>query len=131
MRTLTSGSRRLHLLVVAGILVGCEGKRETIDTSAAFVETEATINPNEAQRTTRHLAVLRDAARQYEVEFKKPPAQLRDLERLDGKWLSYEKYEKWSRDGWGREYRLVVAGATVEISSAGPDGEFGTNDDIR
>jgi len=34
-------------------------------------------------------------------------------------------------DPWGNEYSLVLDGDRVDISSAGPDGEYDTRDDIR
>ena len=111
--------------------VACQAKQDAADTSAAFVETEETINPNETQRTTRDLVILRDAAREYEKEFGRPIATLRDLEKIDGRWLSYRSYDYWNRDGWGREFRLATDGGRVTIYSAGPDGVYGSADDIR
>ena len=35
-----------------------------------------------------------------------------------------------TRDRWGRPYRFHVEGTRFEIVSAGPDGEFGTADDL-
>lgn len=53
-----------------------------------------------------------------------------DLAELD-EWMSTED----ARDPWGREYRgacRYVRGAwALVVSSAGPDGRFGTADDIR
>ena len=34
-------------------------------------------------------------------------------------------------DPWGKEYVLVVDEFGLDISSAGPDGQIGTDDDIR
>lgn len=33
-------------------------------------------------------------------------------------------------DGWRGEYRITCSGQTVTVTSAGPDGVFGTSDDI-
>lgn len=33
-------------------------------------------------------------------------------------------------DSWGKSYRYINKGNSYEVSSAGPDGEFGTSDDI-
>ena len=34
------------------------------------------------------------------------------------------------RDGWGRAVELLVEPAAIRLRSAGPDGSFGTSDDI-
>lgn len=34
-------------------------------------------------------------------------------------------------DPWGADYRIACDGATVRVTSAGPDGDFDTDDDIR
>jgi hypothetical protein len=35
-----------------------------------------------------------------------------------------------TKDAWGQSYKYVNKGNTYELSSAGPDGTFGTDDDI-
>lgn len=46
-------------------------------------------------------------------------------------WLDRRYPQERSRmDAWGTRYRLEVRGETYRVISAGPDGEFGTEDDI-
>lgn len=34
-------------------------------------------------------------------------------------------------DGWGREFQYERSGRVITLTSAGPDGQFGTDDDLR
>lgn len=34
------------------------------------------------------------------------------------------------RDPWATPYRITIVGTNIEVRSAGPDGKFGTPDDI-
>lgn len=66
---------------------------------------------------------------------------LQDVERL-GRPLPTGRgeFEQWMRgryqmfestvDSWGNGYRLELRGQMLRIVSAGPDGEFGTSDDL-
>ena len=119
------------LLLFALQALGCTRDQTTADTTASIVETEATINPDEAQRTRTELVVLRDAVSRYLTRFGTQPTQLRDLENLGAETFSYRSFDNWSRDAWGREYRLQRDGDQVAVISAGPDGTYGTADDLR
>lgn len=49
---------------------------------------------------------------------------------FDG-WMDRRYPQESSReDAWGTRYRLQVRGDGFRVESAGPDGEFGTDDDI-
>lgn len=39
--------------------------------------------------------------------------------------------DRFHQDPWGTPYGLVVQGQTFRVVSAGPDGEFGTEDDLH
>jgi hypothetical protein len=121
----------LPLLLLALQTLGCARDETPADTSASIVETESTINPTEAQRTQTELVVLRDAVKSYRTQFGAQPTQLRDLEKLGEETFSHRSFNVWSRDGWGRDYRLLAQGSDVMVVSAGPDGEYGTADDLR
>jgi hypothetical protein len=43
----------------------------------------------------------------------------------------WDEVGKSAIDPWGTEYALDVEDGIVDIYSAGPDGEFDTNDDVR
>ncbi len=46
-------------------------------------------------------------------------------------WLDRRYPQERSRhDAWGTRYRLEVTGESFRVIAAGPDGEFGTDDDI-
>ncbi len=46
-------------------------------------------------------------------------------------WLNARYPQESSRqDAWGTRYRMEVSGAAVRVISAGPDGEFDTEDDL-
>lgn len=46
-------------------------------------------------------------------------------------WLDSRYPQPRSReDAWGTRYRLEVVGRTFRVIAAGPDGEFGTEDDL-
>ena len=121
----------LPLLFFALMILSCARDETTADTLASIVETEATINPSEAQRTRTELVVFRDAVRRYQTQFGTAPSQLRDLEKLGPETFSHRSFENWSRDGWGREYRLRSQGGEVAVISPGPDGEYATADDLQ
>ena len=121
----------LALVLLALQALGCARDEQAADTTTSLVETEATINPDEAQRTTTELVVLRDAVNRYRAQFGAEPTQLRDLEKLGAETFSYRSVAKWSRDGWGHEYRLQSRGGKTAVISAGPDGDYGTADDLQ
>jgi hypothetical protein len=120
----------LALVLVVFLSVRCARDHTAADT-ARILETEATISPDEAQRTKMELVVLRDAVSRYRRQYGTFPRQLRDLERLGAETFSYRSFERWSQDAWGREYRLRADGDQVAVISAGPDGTYGTADDLR
>ena len=43
----------------------------------------------------------------------------------------YVSSEGWTYDSWGNSFRIMADGQKRVIVSAGPDGEFGTRDDIK
>jgi general secretion pathway protein G len=54
------------------------------------------------------------------------PGDLADPSRWSGPYLDQEI----PKDPWGNEYQYKMSGATFEISSAGPDGQSGSEDDV-
>ena len=78
------------------------------------------------------VGVMSNAVTQYYLANKKYPSDLRDLVRetgdsepiLDGGEGALE-------DPWGTEYKLETKNKRYVIISAGPDMEFGNDDDIR
>ena len=68
----------------------------------------------------------------YNIQKKKYPNDIKDLiqEDSDGNAI-IEGGEGALEDPFGNEYKMEKKGKKYVIVSAGPDGEFGTEDDIR
>ena len=77
-------------------------------------------------------AAFENAAALYQMENKKYPADLKDLVKEDSDGEAYIKGgDDALEDPWGTEYKYERKGNKILVYSAGPDGEFGTDDDIR
>lgn len=74
---------------------------------------------------------LKDAVSTYMMKYKKLPSNLTQLiEGNDDNPPIVDGGEGVLIDPWDNEYKYEVHGKRFTISSAGPDGEFGTEDDI-
>lgn len=77
---------------------------------------------------------IRDAITNYMIDKKKgtPPNDLKVLIDDSGEDVAFlEGGEGALYDPWDNEYKLEVKGKKFVVISAGPDGQFGTEDDIR
>lgn len=73
---------------------------------------------------------IEDACEVYRSKKHQMPKSMDDLCREDSNQWSALK-EDYRSDPWGNDYKLEVNGNKVVISSAGPDGSFGTEDDLK
>ncbi len=86
-------------------------------------------NKTAAQASVRSID---DAVVTYKIKHKKLPNSVRDLIDDSGdKEPILKGGEGAIQDPWGTEYKLEKKGAKYYIVSAGPDTQFGTEDDIR
>lgn len=76
------------------------------------------------------LRALRSAVVEYRARVGNLPSQLEQTCVLDSTLCRMEPSERWLRDAWGTTVRYEVGGGTYRIASAGPDRDFGTDDDL-
>lgn len=75
--------------------------------------------------------VFKTAAFQYYTDKRKYPKSLKDLIVAENGAVSYiDGGESVLIDPWGNKYELRMVKRKVSVLSAGPDGLFGTDDDI-
>ena len=86
---------------------------------------------NEAA-TRATIATLRSAIVVYELKLGIPPATLEELVRVgDADWPGpFLDTDSVPRDAWGREFTYEIKNKRPRVTSAGPDGEFDTADDL-
>ncbi len=83
-----------------------------------------------ATRTT--IESIKSGIDRYEMELGKYPENLAELvkegdEKWPGPFLDQTEVPK---DQWGREFKYEILGKRVRITSSGPDGQFGSPDDL-
>lgn len=68
----------------------------------------------------------------YEMELGKYPENLAELVKEgDDKWPGpFLDQTEVPKDQWGHEFKYEIVGKRVRITSAGPDGQFGSPDDL-
>lgn len=83
--------------------------------------------------TTRlNIEALKSGVRLYEIALLKYPESLNELVvEGDKDWPGpFIEEEQLPKDGWGNDFHYEIRGKRVRITSSGPDGELGTDDDI-
>jgi general secretion pathway protein G len=82
--------------------------------------------------TELNIKVLKTAVRLYEMQLGKYPASLDELViEGDKDWPGpFIEEEELPKDGWENDFHYEIKGKRVRITSAGPDGKMGTDDDI-
>ena len=75
------------------------------------------------------VSALKNACMTYYMDHKKMPTSLDQL--VEGDEPALENGESGLYDPWGSKYEMEKKGKNVIIKPAGPDGEWGTDDDIR
>lgn len=81
------------------------------------------------QACEANVITIKNACVTYNLEHRKMPRSIEDLtqENSDG----VAALEGGTQDPWGNDYKLEIKGKNILVISAGPDGEMGTDDDIR
>jgi len=75
---------------------------------------------------------ISNAMTSYYLEYRKRPRELSELVTAEkGKEPILQGGSAALMDPWGHEYKMEAKGKKYTISSAGPDGVFGTDDDIK
>ena len=118
------GFTLVELLVVVAILgilgtIGLQGIQGHIDKTRKTAAKTAVDN-------------IKGAITSYNISKKKLPTSLTQLIEVDGDNEAFlEGGEGALYDPWDNEYKLEIKGKRFAVISAGPDGQFGTDDDIR
>ncbi len=123
-QTLRSGFTLIEILVAVAI-IGILGTVATMS---------ITSNLEKAKGTAAKEAVgnIKAAVVNYNLQNKKWPSDLTALITAKGdEDPVLEGGEGALEDPWGTEYKMERSGKRIAIISAGPDGEFGTDDDVR
>lgn len=112
-------------ILVAVAIIGILG-------AVAVTNVTQNIEKSKITAATETCSTLKNAATSYYLNYKKYPSSLKDLvtARGDDEPL-VDGGEGALEDPWGNEYKYEQKGKKVVIISAGPDGEFGGEDDIR
>ncbi|NLB65694.1 MAG: type II secretion system major pseudopilin GspG [Lentisphaerae bacterium] len=103
---------------------------------AAVAGVRLTGQMGKAQRNVakQGVAAIESAIDRYELDNGKLPDSLQNLMtkgneiNWDGPYL---KKAEGLKDPWGNEYQYSKSGNNYSVVSAGPDGSFGTGDDIK
>jgi general secretion pathway protein G len=112
-------------ILVAVAIIGILGTIATINVTS-FLEKSRVTAAKEAVGNIKG-AVVND-----QIHTKKLPSDLRALVTASGdEEPILEGGEGALEDPWGNEYKFERTGKKFAVISAGPDGEFGTDDDIR
>lgn len=80
------------------------------------------------------ISAIRLAVNMYEVDNGKFPESLQNLITKGGEinWNGpYFEKEAIPKDPWGNEFQYTKQGNVFTVASAGPDGSFGSEDDIK
>jgi hypothetical protein len=90
-----------------------------------IVDTDETIWPDPGERTWVRLGSLQHLIARFEEENGRVPARLEEvLPRGEAPSYMY-------LDAWGSPIRYTATGTEYELHAAGPDGSYGTADDLR
>jgi general secretion pathway protein G len=123
-RNRRNGFTLIELLLVVGIL----------GVLAAIVVTKTAGQAEKAKRqaTWAQADLLKTAIAQFEMDVGRWPTDLKELvvegdEKWPGPFLDSPEVPK---DGWGNEYHFELRGKFVRVTSPGPDGKLGTEDDL-
>lgn len=112
-------------ILVAVAIIGILG-------AVAVTNVIASIEKAKQTAAKEAVGVMSNAVTQYYLQYKKYPNDLSDLIRENGDSEPIlDGGEGALEDPWGTEYKLEKKGKRYVIVSAGPDMEFGNDDDIR
>ena len=122
--TMRAGFTLVELLVVVAIIgilgtIAIQNVKKYIDRT----------NETAARATVQSVS---EAVTSYYIEKKKMPTSLNQLiEGTDDNPPILDGGEGALRDPWDNELKYEIKGKRFVVISAGPDGDFGTEDDIR
>ena len=120
-RSMRKGFTLIEILVAVSII--------GILSTVAIVNIPRMLESARVNTAKDAVQALRNGVMNYNMAYNKYPSTLDDLFKEDGdKGAIMDSGE--TVDPWGTEYKYERKGANVVITSAGPDGEFGTEDDI-
>lgn len=112
-------------ILVAVAIIGILGAVAVVNVTSNIESAKITA----AQESVNN---LKNAVTTYYLKNKKYPTDLKDLIKEDSNGESVlEGGEGALEDPWGSEFKYERKGSKIVIISAGPDGEFGGEDDIR
>jgi general secretion pathway protein G len=112
-------------ILVAVAIIGILG-------TMAAVNIPRMLEESKIQATQSAVSTLKDAVVSYNLANHKYPADLKALVEASGdEEPIVDGGEGALEDPFGTEYKYERKGKKIVIISAGPDGEFGTEDDIR
>ena len=79
------------------------------------------------EKTVKEISEISDRVEKWQEKFGAYPKELNELIGND------PIRQAWKEDAWNRDYKYTVTenGNGFLITSAGPDGQFGTEDDIK
>lgn len=81
---------------------------------------------------TSSVQAIKQAAVVYDTEHGRMPKSMDDLIKENSNGVAaLDGGEGAKYDPWGNEYKLEIKGKKIVVISAGADGEFGSEDDIR
>ena len=114
----------IELLLVVSIL----GILATI----VIVKTAGQAEKARRQTTWTQAANIKVAIAQFEMDVGRWPNDLDELvfqgdEKWPGPFLDSPEVPK---DGWGHDFRMEHKGKLIQVTSSGPDGQFGNEDDL-
>ncbi len=96
--------------------------------AVALVKTQGLTGEAGVSATRQSIAAIKTACDMYEIRTGKYPDSIDALTQPVGDRPA--ALEKKPQDAWGKDFQLRKTEKGVEIRSAGPDGNFNTQDDI-
>jgi len=119
-----SGFTLIEILLVVAIL--------GVLAAIVAVRTIGATDKARRQATWTQAANIKTAIAQFEMELGRLPKNLKELvvegdENWPGPFLDSEEVP---RDAWGNEFQMEVRGKRLRVTSPGPDGQLGTDDDL-
>ena len=112
-------------ILVAVAIIGILGTVAVVNITANLEKAKTTAAREGVQN-------LKSGVLTYNMQYRKYPSSLNDLVEAKGDDEPViDGGEGVLEDPWGTEYKYEKKGKTFAIVSAGPDGEFGTDDDVR
>ena len=94
--------------------------------SGAAVAAYSSYERAQAKTTKTDAQAVRSAVTMFVVDNRRTCPKVEDL--INGKYLDASKS---STDAWGQDFQIECEGGEITVTSAGSDGQFGTEDDIQ